>query len=163
MWKTMTSEETDESRTKTSEETDVSRTKTSEETDVSRTKIKFLIEGNGEAEGELVRFLAPRTIDMILRKLPIEGRAALWKEEVYFETPIKMGEEKAKGNVENGTIAFWPMGSAVCIFYGLSQPYSRVNILGKVTKNLDVFKQVKSGTKIRIEALVNQGTLPPQV
>jgi len=35
--------------------------------------------------------------------------------------------------------------------------------LGKVTKNLEVFKQVKSGTKIRIEALVNQGTLPPQV
>jgi hypothetical protein len=158
----MTSEETDESGTK-NEETEVSPTKTSEETDVSRTKIKFLIEGVGEAEGELVRFLAPRTIDMILRKLPIEGRAALWKEEVYFETPIKMGEEKAKGNVENGTIAFWPMGSAVAIFYGVSQPYSPVNILGKVTKNLEVFKQVKSGTKIRIEALVNQGTLPPQV
>ncbi|HXX86973.1 MAG TPA: cyclophilin-like fold protein [Candidatus Acidoferrum sp.] len=135
---------------------------TTEEADISRTKIKFVIEGVGEAEGELVRFLAPRTIDMILRKLPIEGRAALWKEEVYFETTIKMGEEKAKGNVENGTIAFWPMGSAVCIFYGTSQPYSPVNILGKVTSNLDVFKQVKSGTKIRIEPLVSQGTLPPQ-
>ena len=158
----MTSEDTDESQTK-SEAADLTRTKTSEETDVSRTKIKFLIEGVGEAEGELVRFLAPRTIDMILRKLPIEGRAALWKEEVYFETAIKMGEEKAKGNVENGTIAFWPMGSAVCIFYGTSQPYSPVNILGKVTSNLDVFKQVKSGTKIRIELLVNQETLPPQV
>jgi len=136
---------------------------TSEEGDVSRTKIKFVVEGLGEAEGELVRFLAPRTIDMILRKLPIEGRAALWKEEVYFETPIKMGEEKAKGSVENATIGFWPMGSAICIFYGQSQPYSPVNILGKVTKNLDLFKQVKSGTKIRIEPLVNQGTLTPQV
>jgi hypothetical protein len=139
------------------------KTMTSEEGDISRTKIKFIIEGLGEAEGELVRFLAPRTIDMILRKLPIEGRAALWKEEVYFETTIKMGEEKAKANVENGTIAFWPMGSAICIFHGESQPYSPVNILGKVTKNLDVFKQVKSGTKIRIEPLVNQEALPPQV
>jgi hypothetical protein len=136
---------------------------TSEEGDVSRTKIKFVVEGLGDAEGELVRFLAPRTIDMILRKLPIEGRAALWKEEVYFETPIKMGEEKAKGNVENATIGFWPMGSAICIFYGQSQPYSPVNILGKVTKNLDLFKQVKSGTKIRIEPLVDQGTLTPEV
>jgi hypothetical protein len=134
-----------------------------EEGDVSRTKVKFIVEGLGEAEGELVRFLAPRTIDMIIRKLPIEGRAALWKEEVYFETPIKMGEEKAKGNVENGTIAFWPMGSAICIFYGESQPYSPVNILGKMTKNLELFKQVKSGTKIRVEPLVNQGTLTPQV
>jgi hypothetical protein len=129
---------------------------------VSRTKIKFIVEGLGEAEGELVRFLAPRTVDMILRKLPVEGRAAIWKEEVYFETTIKMGEEKAKGIVENGAIAFWPMGSAICIFYGQSQPYSPVNILGKITKNLELFGQVKSGTKIRVEPLVNQGTLTPQ-
>jgi hypothetical protein len=122
-----------------------------EETEISRIKIKFIIEGLGEAEGELVRFLAPRTIDTLVRKLPIEGRAALWKEEVYFETPIKMGEEKAKGTVEKGTIAFWPMGSAICIFYGESQPYSPVSILGEVTKNLELFGSVKSGTKIRVE------------
>ncbi|MCJ7429610.1 cyclophilin-like fold protein [Candidatus Bathyarchaeota archaeon] len=126
-----------------------------ENTEISRIKVKFTIEALGEAEGELVRFLAPRTINMIVRKLPLEGRAALWKEEVYFETPIKMGEEKAKGTVENGTIAFWPMGSAICIFYGESQPYSPVNILGKITKNLELFKQVKSGTKIRVELLVD--------
>ena len=126
-----------------------------EETEISRIKVRFVIEGLGEAEGEFVRFLAPRTIDMIVRKLPIEGRAALWKEEVYFETPIKMGEEKAKGNVEKGTIAFWPMGSAICIFYGESQPYSPVNVLGKITKNLELFQQLKSGTKIRVELLVN--------
>jgi len=123
------------------------------EEEISRIKIKFIINGLGEAEGELVRFLAPRTIDMIVRKLPIEGRAALWKEEVYFEIPIKMGEEKAKSTVEKGTIAFWPMGSAICVFYGESQPYSPVNVLGKITKNLEVFSQVKSGTKIRVESL----------
>jgi len=122
-----------------------------EEAEISRIKIKFIIEGLGEAEGELVRFLAPRTIDTLVRKLPIEGRAALWKEEVYFETPIKMGEEKAKATVEKGTIAFWPMGSAICIFYGESQPYSPVSILGEVTKNLELFSSVKSGTKIRVE------------
>lgn len=125
------------------------------EEDISRVKIKFMIDGLGEAEGELVRFLAPRTIDTIVRKLPVEGRAALWKEEVYFEIPIKMGEEKAKATVENGTIAFWPMGSALCIFYGQSQPYSPVSILGKITKNLELFKQVKSGTRIKVELLVS--------
>ncbi len=120
---------------------------------VSRVKVKFVIEGLGEAEGELVRFLAPRTIDTIVRKLPVEGRAALWKEEVYFEIPLKMGEEKAKPTVETGTIAFWPMGSALCVFYGKSQPYSPVSILGKITSNLDVFRQVKSGTRIKVELL----------
>jgi hypothetical protein len=121
-----------------------------EKTEISRIKIKFIVEGLGEAEGELVRFLAPRTVDMLVKKLPIEGRAALWKEEVYFETPIKMGEEKAKGTVEKGTIAFWPMGSALCIFYGESQPYSPVNVLGKVTSNLELFRNVKSGTTIKV-------------
>lgn len=125
----------------------------SNEADISRVKVKFLIEGLGEAEGELVRFLAPRTIDAIVRKLPVEGRAALWKEEVYFEIPIKMGEEKAKPTVETGTIAFWPMSGALCVFYGKSQPYSPVSILGKITNNLEIFKQIKSGTTIKVELL----------
>jgi len=118
---------------------------------VSRFPIRITIEGVGEAEGELIRFSAPRTVDAILRRLPIEGRAALWKEEVYFETPVKVGEEKAKPTVERGTIAYWPMGNALCIFYGESQPYSPVNIVGKVTKNLELFGRVKSGAKIRVE------------
>jgi len=119
--------------------------------DISRIKVKFLIEGLGEAEGELVRFLAPRSIDNITRKLPLEGRAALYKEEIYFEVPLKMGEEKAKPTVEQGTIAFWPMGGAICVFYGKSQPYSPVSILGKITSNLEIFEHVKSGTRIRVQ------------
>ena len=124
-----------------------------DEEDISRVKVRFLLEGVGEAEGELVRFLAPRTVDTIVRKLPVEGRAALWKEEVYFEIPVKIGEEKAKPTVETGTIAFWPMGSALCVFFGDSQPYSSVNVLGKITKNLDLFKQVKSGATIKVESI----------
>ena len=123
------------------------------ERNVSKIPIKFVIEGLGEAEGELIRHLAPRTVDAIANKLPFEGRAALWKEEVYFEIPVKMGEEKAKPTVETGTIAYWPMGSALCIFYGSSQPYSPVNVVGKITKNLEIFRQVKSGTKIKVEAI----------
>lgn len=125
-----------------------------EKTDISRIKIRFTLAGLGEAEGELVRFLAPRSIDAIIRKLPFEGRAALWKEEVYFEIPVKLGKEKAKSTVEEGTIAFWPMGSALCIFFGQSQPYSEVSILGKITKNLELFKQVKSGNTIKVELSV---------
>lgn len=124
-----------------------------QEDEVSRVKVRFVLDGLGEALGEFVRHLAPRTVDMIVRKLPLEGRAALWKEEVYFEIAVKMGEEKAKSTVEKGTIAFWPMGSAVCIFYGETQPYSPVNVVGKVTENLELFSQVKSGTKIRMEKI----------
>ncbi|TET20153.1 hypothetical protein E3J74_04000 [Candidatus Bathyarchaeota archaeon] len=120
---------------------------------LSRIPVKFLIEEVGEAEGELIRYFAPRTVDAIVRLLPVEGRAARWKEEIYFEIPVKMGEEKAKSTVENGAIAYWPMGNALCIFYGESQPYSPVNVMGKVTKNLHLFEQIGSGKKIRVEKI----------
>lgn len=124
------------------------------EQSISRVPIRFSVEGFSEvAEGELIRFLAPRTVDAILVRLPVEGRAALWKEEVYFEIPVKMGEEKAKATVDKGTIAFWPMGNALCIFYGETQPYSPVNIVGRVVKNLELFARVKSGAKIRVEKM----------
>ena len=113
--------------------------------ELSSIPIKFI------KESSIIKSTAPRTIGMIVRKLPLEGRAALWKEEVYFEIPVKMGEEKAKGTVEKGTIAFWPMGSAICIFYGETQPYSPVNVLGEITENLELFGKVESGTKIRVE------------
>ena len=125
----------------------------SAEEDISRVRIKFILEKLGEAEGELVRFKAPRTVDMIVHKLPISGRIALYKEEVYFEIPVKMGKEKAKSTVDPGTIAFWPISSALCVFYGKSQPYSPVSVLGKITKNLDLFKDVKSGTTVKVELL----------
>jgi hypothetical protein len=123
------------------------------EESISRIPVRFVIERVGEAEGELVRYLAPRTVEAVTKELPIEGRAALWKQEVYFEIPVKMGEEKAESTVEKGTIAYWPMGKALCVFYGESQPYSPVNVIGKMTKNLGIFENVESGTRIRVEKI----------
>jgi len=123
------------------------------EKSISRTPVKIVVEGIGEAEGELIRYKAPRTVEAILKSLPLEGRAALWKEEVYFEIPVKTGSEKPTKTVKKGTLAYWPMGNAVCIFYGESQPYSPVNVIGHLTKNLELFGKVKSGTRIKVEKL----------
>ncbi len=118
---------------------------------VSRIPVLLVLEDGRQAEGELVRFNAPKTTDALLRRLPIEGRIARWKEEVYFETGITMGLEKPKSRVETGTIAFWPMGSALCVFYGQTQPYSPVNIIGVVKSGIDIFRDVAAGTRIRLE------------
>ena len=123
------------------------------EIDVSRYKIRLIAESYGEAEGELIRFQSPMTVDNLAKALPFEGRAAKWREEIYFETPVKLGAEKPKPKVEVGTIAYWPMGSALCIFYGPTDPYSPVNIVGKIVSNLELFRAVKSGTKIRAEKI----------
>ena len=119
--------------------------------DVSRYKIRLIVENHGEAEAELVRFQSPLTVDNLAKAIPFEGRAAKLGEEIYFETPVKIGSEKAKSKVDVGSIAYWPMGSALCIFYGGTQPYSPVNVVGRVLSNLEMFRSVKSGTKIRVE------------
>ena len=120
---------------------------------VARIPIKILIEKIGTAEGEISRIRSPRTADSILKGLPIEGMSATWKEEVYFDIPMKMGNEKPSPTVEKGDLAYWPMGAAFCIFWGDTQPYSPVNIIGEVKTNLELFEKVKSGTKIIIEKL----------
>jgi hypothetical protein len=118
---------------------------------IARIPIKIIIENLGEAEGELQRILAPRTVERIVRSLPLEGRIAIWEEEVYFTGPVTMGVEKPRKKVETGAMAYWPMGSAICIFFGETQPYSPVNLIGRITKNLDLFRKAESGMKIRIE------------
>lgn len=118
---------------------------------VSRVPVRFVLEGGKRADAELIRFHAPKTTDALLRRLPVEGRVARWKEEVYFEAGITMGLEKAKSKVDPGTVAFWPMGSAVCVFYGDTQPYSPVNVIGVVKSGIEIFKDLAAGAKIRLE------------
>jgi len=119
---------------------------------LSRTPITVRLEGvEGEVRGELVRLWAPRTVEAILRALPLEGKASLWGEEVYFQIPVKMGLEKERSTVEVGAIAYWPMGSALCFFYGSTQPYSPVNLVGRVTDGLTLLSKVRSGARVRVE------------
>jgi hypothetical protein len=116
----------------------------------NRIPVKFSVQGLGEANGELVRFQAPRTVDALLRKMPLEGRAALLKGGFYFTVPLQMGLEKPVKTVSSGTIAFWPLGSALCLFYDDSTTYSPVNVVGNATFN-DVYREVQMGTIIRVE------------
>lgn len=116
----------------------------------SRIPVKFSVQGLGEADGELVRFRAPRTVDALVRKMPLEGRAALLKGGFYFAVPLQMGLEKPVKTVSSGTIAFWPLGSALCLFYDDSTTYSPVNVVGTASFN-EVYREVQMGTIIRVE------------
>ncbi|MGB3921335.1 cyclophilin-like fold protein, partial [Methanothrix sp.] len=42
-----------------------------------------------------------------------------------------------------GDICYWSPGPALCIFFGQTQPYSRVNHIGKVVEGLELFEGVK--------------------
>ena len=118
--------------------------------EVSRPKVIFSIEGVGNALGEFHRFASPRTADALLRNLPIGGRVVRYGEEVYFQVPVKASSESPKSSVDVGSIAYWPMGVAVCVFYGPTKPYSPVNKLGRITEGLELFRTVKEGTVVTI-------------
>jgi hypothetical protein len=103
-----------------------------------------------EAKGELVRFLAPRTIEALFSALPFTSKTFLYNEEVYFETPVSVGPERPKSSVSPGDIAYWPPGKAFCIFFGKSQPYGPVNIVGKISSDLEPFRKIKSGERVEV-------------
>ena len=100
------------------------------------------------------------TAQQIWEALPIEGRANLWGDEIYFSIPVQVGSEpEARADVEVGEIAYWPPGSAFCIFWGPtpassgSKPRaaSPVNILGRVAGDATQFKTVSNGAVVRLE------------
>ena len=118
--------------------------------EVSRPKVILSIEGVGEATGEFHRFASPRTADAILKQLPIGGRLARYGEEAYFRIAVKAPSENPRSTVAVGSIGYWPMGDAVCIFYGPTKPYGPVNMLGKITGGLELFRSAKEGTIVTI-------------
>lgn len=120
---------------------------------VSRVPVRIIVDGLGEARGSLIRILSPRTVDAIIKLLPLEGRAAVWQNEVYFEIPLKMGAEKPRDLARKGDMAYWPLGKALCIFFGDMRPHSPINLIGQISEGIDLFTKVKSGTKIKIEKI----------
>jgi hypothetical protein len=105
---------------------------------------------NTESKGELIRVLSPRTVEVLNGALPISASTFIWKEEVYFGTGVSAGPERPKSTVKPGDIAYWPPGKAFCIFFGKTQPYSPVNIVGRITSPLEPLKSVRQGEWVKV-------------
>ena len=84
--------------------------------------------------------------------LPFESKAQVWGDEVYFSIPVEAGEEDAKENVPSGTVAYWPPGKALCLFFG-QKPYSAVNVVGKLDGDPTVLAAVAEGGPVRVEVV----------
>jgi hypothetical protein len=119
----------------------------------SRTPIRIVLEGVGEARGELVKILAPLTVGALLKRMPLRGRVHPTPGGHSFIVGIRRGAEKAVNSVEGGTIAYWPMGDAVVLYSKDARPYSPVNKVGKVMEGLELLELLKSGSRVRIERI----------
>jgi hypothetical protein len=92
--------------------------------------------------------------------LPITGRANIWGEEIYFEIPVALElEADAREEVEVGDLGYWPTGNAFCIFFGRTpvsagdrpRAYSPVNVLGSLSGDVAVLKNVADGEEITLD------------
>jgi hypothetical protein len=100
------------------------------------------------------------TAQQVWEALPIEGKANVWGDEIYFEIPVSAQQAPdARAEVQVGELGYWPVGQAFCIFYGPTpasrgeepRAYSPVNVLGEIVGDATVFREVRGGTIVRIE------------
>ncbi len=107
-----------------------------------------IIHGSSVSEVELN---STKTASLIKKALPLKAGAQVWKEEIYFEIPVDTPQENGTPRVSPGDVAYWPPGKCLCIFFGKTQPVSAVTVVGKVAKNLEMFRQMKDGDTLSLE------------
>ncbi len=99
------------------------------------------------------------TAEEIWEQLPLQGTVQTWGDEVYFEIPVEAEQApNARASVEVGTLGYWPMGQAFCIFFGPTpastdgkpRAYSPVNIIGSMIDDPAVLQEVTPGSTIRV-------------
>ena len=101
-----------------------------------------------------------RTGRAIAAALPLEAAASTWGDEIYFAIPVSLSEDGARATVERGDLGYWPPGRAFCVFFGPTpasegdeiRPASPVNVFGRVEGDPTVFRAVRAGTRVRLEA-----------
>lgn len=105
----------------------------------------------GELETEAILNESP-VAQAIWEDLPMESIVNLWGKEIYFETQVTSPlSSEATAEVKLGDIGYWPMGRAVCIFFGptpLSHaqeivPAAPVVIIGKMAGDIECLNQIE--------------------
>ena len=105
-----------------------------------------------------------QTAQQIWDVLPIEARGNIWGDEIYFSVPVEAETDNAQEVVELGELAYWPPGTAFCIFFGPTpmsrgaeiRPASPVNVVGKLIGEPKLFQQVSDGTVVKIEQISDE-------
>lgn len=102
------------------------------------------------------------TAEAIWEALPIEGVVNRWGDEIYFSIPVQVDlAGDAHAEMDIGDLAYWPPGTAFCIFWGPTpaslgnepRAASPVNVFAKVEDAPEDFGRVRDGETIVIERI----------
>ena len=101
------------------------------------------------------------TANALYLALPLEREINVWGGEIYFEVPVDMPLQHGKKVMGKGEVAYWPEGSAFCIFFGPTpvskgedpEAYTPVTPLGRVTTNLERLEHLSDRSLVVLEAI----------
>lgn len=105
------------------------------------------------------KLLNNETADQIRDVLPIKGRVKRWGDEIYFNIPVNIKQDKAvSAEVSVGDLAYWPPGNTFCIFFGPTpssvgnQPMaaSPVHVFGNLASEYELLSDVRDQSQIEI-------------
>ncbi len=86
--------------------------------------------------------------DIFTDKIPFRINFNVWKEEVYFETPINIINQEDKiYKVKRGYLYYWPPGKALCLFYGISDIYTPGILVGELIGPTNYLAIVENGDR----------------
>lgn len=107
----------------------------------------------------LVELLETPSADALWEALPLSAEAHTWGDEIYCQVPVSAQlEPGAVEVVQAGDVAFWPSGSALCLFFGPTpvsrpgeiRPASAVNVIGRLQGDPAVLAGVPAGIHLKI-------------
>lgn len=113
-------------------------------------KLVIIVCRDFEVEAELLEKQCPNTCDAIWKTLPFDAEVEIWKEEVYFDIPVKVAPENPTPKTRVGDVSYWPEGPGFCIFFGRSQPISPVDTFARIKGEIEKFRKVRTGDRISV-------------
>ncbi|MEC9009238.1 MAG: cyclophilin-like fold protein [Planctomycetota bacterium] len=115
----------------------------------------------GELEYE-AQLNESETAQAIYDALPIECIGSRWGDEYYSRIDVQMTEaDDARSEMAVGELAYWPPGTAFCIFFGPTpasfgdepRAASSVNPIGHISEDCSELNELDHNEPIVIEAM----------
>ena len=100
-----------------------------------------------------------KTAGAIWDALPLEFGGSRWGQEIYGSIGLKLSQESPQEVMEVGDLAYWPPGTAFCIFFGPTpasagdepRAASAVSRFGRVQGDAKILKATPPSMKVRVE------------
>lgn len=120
---------------------------------VSRVPVRLKVADRGDGHADVFRHLAPATVGLLLRTLPIQARVSRHVPGVVaILTALEAGPEKLRGEFARGDLALHAATGHLWVFLQSQVLAQRVNPLGRIAGGMELLEECAAGDVITISA-----------